>query len=292
MGEERKLIDVRFEIASYRGLIDPSLFQDILEQRVRLEDVIGSNDLLVRVNRKEERALEASAVRHLTELEPDIQRTSGKLKRSYMAASMEAWRTAKEAVRTSNGYIDQRMILDVNRALTGSFGFRSGTVHVTGSEVSRTSPLSIGKEFDYVFGAVNDKATPVSTIERGILYHFHVCRIHPFTDGNGRTARIVQNATLVNSGLPPATVTPEERVVYIDAIEKALIAFRDRREDLEDHTLTKAAGTKDKHVLRTEYGQDIYLGATDRERAFYNFLASKVNIDLRNALDNVKRHRR
>lgn len=43
--------------------------------------------------------------------------------------------------------------------------------------------------------------------------------IHPFSDGNGRTARLLMNLLLMQAGYPPAVIGPEQRAVYIDALQ-------------------------------------------------------------------------
>lgn len=44
--------------------------------------------------------------------------------------------------------------------------------------------------------------------------HLNFVTIHPFYDGNGRTARILMNLILISFGYPPAIVRQEEKDVY------------------------------------------------------------------------------
>lgn len=48
--------------------------------------------------------------------------------------------------------------------------------------------------------------------------HRRLVAIHPFNDGNGRTARLLMNLLLLRDGYPPVSVRPEERMAYIDAL--------------------------------------------------------------------------
>ena len=49
--------------------------------------------------------------------------------------------------------------------------------------------------------------------------HYRLVTIHPFSDGNGRTARLLMNLLLLRAGYPPVTIGPEQRTVYLDALE-------------------------------------------------------------------------
>lgn len=49
--------------------------------------------------------------------------------------------------------------------------------------------------------------------------HFRLVAIHPFADGNGRTARLLMNLLLLRGGYPPIAVRPADRKVYLDALE-------------------------------------------------------------------------
>ena len=49
--------------------------------------------------------------------------------------------------------------------------------------------------------------------------HARLVTIHPFTDGNGRTARLLMNLVLLKAGYPPVVIGPEHRVAYIDGLQ-------------------------------------------------------------------------
>jgi Fic family protein len=51
--------------------------------------------------------------------------------------------------------------------------------------------------------------------------HSRLVAIHPFADGNGRTARLLMNLLLLRGGYPPVAVRPEDRKTYLDALEHA-----------------------------------------------------------------------
>lgn len=51
--------------------------------------------------------------------------------------------------------------------------------------------------------------------------HRRLVDIHPFNDGNGRTARLLMNLVLVRGGYPPVAVRPEDRTAYIQALQRS-----------------------------------------------------------------------
>ncbi|KAL7674583.1 hypothetical protein ACOME3_000860 [Neoechinorhynchus agilis] len=46
------------------------------------------------------------------------------------------------------------------------------------------------------------------------LAHFRLVQIHPFVDGNGRTARLLMNLLLIRAGFPPVIIESCLREVY------------------------------------------------------------------------------
>ena len=51
--------------------------------------------------------------------------------------------------------------------------------------------------------------------------HLDLLTIHPWVDGNGRTARLVMNQLQIELGLIPAKILKEDKAEYIDALIKA-----------------------------------------------------------------------
>jgi Fic family protein len=55
----------------------------------------------------------------------------------------------------------------------------------------------------------------------GAILHYAIASIHPFADGNGRTARLVNNLHLIQNGFPPVLLGREDRARYIEALEQS-----------------------------------------------------------------------
>lgn len=60
-------------------------------------------------------------------------------------------------------------------------------------------------------------------IERAIRLHVGFVKIHPFVDGNGRTARLLMNFELMKCGYLPIIIKAENRFEYYEALEVACV---------------------------------------------------------------------
>jgi cell filamentation protein, protein adenylyltransferase len=58
-------------------------------------------------------------------------------------------------------------------------------------------------------------------VELAAEAHYRLVTIHPFVDGNGRTARLLMNMLLLMNGYPAAIIQKRERLKYIGSLEKA-----------------------------------------------------------------------
>lgn len=98
--------------------------------------------------------------------------------------------------------------------------YRNVAVRIRGADVILPNPLKIPELMDEFFVWLHGKNTdhPVTIAADA---HLRFVSIHPFVDGNGRTARLLLNLLLMQTGYPPALVRKEDRDVYIDGIEKA-----------------------------------------------------------------------
>jgi len=124
--------------------------------------------------------------------------------------------------------INQRIILDIHALIlknidTGNAGtYRNIPVRIAGSTVTLPNPLKVPelmKEFIIWLHQTKDNIVKIA-----VDAHFKLVTIHPFVDGNGRTARLLMNLILTTAGYPPAIVNKEDRKEYIDSIEKGQLS--------------------------------------------------------------------
>lgn len=101
--------------------------------------------------------------------------------------------------------------------------YRLNNVVISGSEHVPPSYMQVPSEMEKLlawFGEAKEKLHPV---ELAVMFHFKFVYIHPFRDGNGRTARLLMNLILMQYGYPPVVIKVTDRVRYIEALEKASI---------------------------------------------------------------------
>jgi Fic family protein len=96
--------------------------------------------------------------------------------------------------------------------------YRNTRVRVVGSSRIFPNPLKVPELMQQFVSSVDSHQHPVLQASR---VHFGLVHIHPFADGNGRTARLLMNLLLLRHGYPPALVPLEVRARYYDALETA-----------------------------------------------------------------------
>ncbi len=66
-----------------------------------------------------------------------------------------------------------------------------------------------------------DKLEKFSKFFLAVNFHYKFLCIHPFDDGNGRTARLLMNYILMKDGFPPVILRKEEKINYLLAIQQS-----------------------------------------------------------------------
>ena len=61
-------------------------------------------------------------------------------------------------------------------------------------------------------------------IEKAAFTHCQFVKIHPFADGNGRTARLIMNLSLLNDDFPLVDINVKNREAYMQAVESYVCA--------------------------------------------------------------------
>lgn len=104
--------------------------------------------------------------------------------------------------------------------------YRTTEVVISGSEYKPPNHFEVPIEMSDLMGWLEPLSTRLDdyAIQAAAAAHARFAQIHPFIDGNGRTARILMNLVLMRAGFPIAIVTREDRTRYIDALEHSQIS--------------------------------------------------------------------
>lgn len=120
--------------------------------------------------------------------------------------------------------IHQSILRDIDDDNAGKY--RQVEVEISGSKFRPPSHISVSSEMEkfglWLENAISNKGEPSDNpIVLAATSHAWFVYIHPFIDGNGRTARILMNLVLMRYGYPIAVITKDDRHRYYDALEES-----------------------------------------------------------------------
>ena len=113
--------------------------------------------------------------------------------------------------------VHKEVLADVHPDDAGRF--RAGRVLITGT---RFVPPGSPKFPELIAGLLALAARPgVAPAVQAAELHYNLVAVHPFVDGNGRTARLLMNHHLLRHGHPHAVIPVERRAEYLAALDAA-----------------------------------------------------------------------
>lgn len=99
--------------------------------------------------------------------------------------------------------------------------YRRTNVIIAGADHMPPDALHVESEMQKFINCYREQAPALHPIERAARVHADFVKIHPFTDGNGRTSRLLMNLELMKSGYPPVVLPVERRLEYYEALDAA-----------------------------------------------------------------------
>lgn len=115
-----------------------------------------------------------------------------------------------------NDFITIEDILEIHRRVLGHVNpieggeFRRTQVYVAAHIPPGPNEITILME-RFIEWLNSEKAMSMHPIKYAALAHYKLVHIHPFTDGNGRTSRLLMNTILMRSGYPPVIIPKQQR---------------------------------------------------------------------------------
>ena len=129
-------------------------------------------------------------------------------------------------INSYSGEFNQKFLLKIHELLTQNTDcrikgeYRDDKTIITGSEWIPPPPEKILELMKKTFHWYYSNRKKLHPIELGAILHNNLVRIHPFTDGNGRTARIIANWILFRNKFPMFIIDLRDKINYYKAIEE------------------------------------------------------------------------
>jgi len=298
-------------------ILDKSVYQRIIEKKKRLDDLRPLPKSLVgrlrdqiiiewtyNSNAIEGTSLSLKETRLIIEHGLTIKGKS--LKEHFEAKNhKDAILFVEELVKEKKFIINQLLIRQIHQLVIKEIDdewagkYREVGVEVTGAKFIPPDPVVIPVKMRQFEKWLQDRGNKKNLMDYAALAHYMLVDIHPFIDGNGRTARLLMNLILMNKGFPPTVILKNDRMKYyetLDAVQKGeskpFVNFIGRNIErsltwyLEAVTPSKKKKKEDKWQLlrelakKTPYSQE-YLSllarrgkieAVKRERNWYSNL--------------------
>jgi Fic family protein len=99
--------------------------------------------------------------------------------------------------------------------------YRSVNITIAGAKHRPSEHIKIAEEMAVFIRWYETVALALHPVERAARIHADFVKIHPFSDGNGRTSRLLMNLELMKAGFPPAVLPVGKRLAYYEALDTA-----------------------------------------------------------------------
>lgn len=115
--------------------------------------------------------------------------------------------------------IHSLIIQDIDRNIAGQY--RNIDVFITGTEHVPPSALDVPFKMKELADWARKNHNKMYIVDFASIFHHKFVHIHPFQDGNGRTARLLMNIFLMRHGFPIAIIQKNDRKKYYRVLEAA-----------------------------------------------------------------------
>ncbi len=108
--------------------------------------------------------------------------------------------------------LHQLVVQDTDKEWAGRY--RNSGVMITGTDHRPPEALEVPRLIQELLEWVKTEKKKLHVVELAALFHHKLVYIHPFFDGNGRTARLAMNIFLLQAGYPLVIVLKNDRKKY------------------------------------------------------------------------------
>jgi len=131
--------------------------------------------------------------------------------------------------------INERDLLNLHKAfyyridIKNAGKYRKEQVFITGTEFIPPPPAKVPFLMKEFVNSISSLRKKYHTVEYAAILHKEFVTIHPFVDGNGRTARLLMNLALLKNGYGVTIIPPIVRNDYINALKKVQVEPKDEQ---------------------------------------------------------------
>lgn len=179
--------------------------------------------------------------------------------------------------------LHQIIVQETDKEWAGKY--RNANVIIGGAKHTPPNALQVPQKMRVLISWLNSQKNKINIIELSALLHHKLVHIHPFFDGNGRTARLAMNLLLMQSGYPLVVILKNDRKKYYDVLDKAdsgkyepLIKFVaqsvERSLNIYLKTLTPATQKQEKFLKLTKISKNSPFSAK-----YLNLLARQEKLE-------------
>lgn len=181
----------------------------------------------------------------------------------YELVSQDAQPTISEhLIRT----LHQLVVKKTEEDIAGKY--RTSNVFIAGASHTPPDALQVTGKMRQLIQWYAKYGRCLHPVELAALTHHKLVHIHPFLDGNGRTARLVMNVVLLREGYPLAVILKNDRRKYyralhladngeLDLLVRMIAQAVERSLNIYLDTLTPSSNKKEKHLKLADVATEV-----------------------------------
>lgn len=113
--------------------------------------------------------------------------------------------------------IHEKLMVNIDKRI----GYRIKDIRVFLSHFDSTPGPYVRADMELLIDWYKRNEKKLHPLVLASLFHHKFEKIHPFSDGNGRTGRMIVNLILMDKGYPPMIIYKKDRSMYLDALGSA-----------------------------------------------------------------------
>jgi Fic family protein len=132
-----------------------------------------------------------------------------------------------ERLVDAKGELAEGVVLQLHRLIMSNIvedagHYRTMGVKITGATFMPPLSSEVKLRMDGLLKWLRENPDELTPIELAAVFHHRFVQIHPFSEGNGRTARLLMNALLMKGGYPFIVIVPRlDRPKYLKTLMEA-----------------------------------------------------------------------